>query len=712
MTHVAVRPQGISPGTGAAPAGHVLVVDDDPGMARSLAELLALEGHTAVAAFSVAEARERLEAESFDLVLTDVRMPGGGGIALLRASRDSDPERPVIMMTAFATVESAVGALNDGAYDYLIKPIDQNELFLTTRRAIEKRRLHQATRNLMGELRRTNHTLARRVAELNVLHEVSAALSSTAELSELLEDILRHATQVVGARYGSILLTDTGKNVLVIEAVTGESRSASQERTVAMEDSIAGYVATSGEPLLIEDVESDARFGHRNRRQFETKSLIVAPLKTPKAVLGALCLSDRTDQSCFTEDDLRILVTLAAQAAMAIDDARHYQEVSRRLAEVTALHDLAGRLSAVERTDQMVMAVFAAFDQLLQSDSLQWWRWDSAAGVVRLDTDTHQPLAENPDGAITVALDAALLRHGAGHEESVRGALTAAGWGYPPGAILTISVGSTDQPLGLFAVLRRDSNPFDENELRLAHLVGSLAERIFERQRALLNASRLVTMGKMMSEISHDLRKPLTNIRGSLQVLMAKHGIPAETTEILKATEQEVVRLAALVTELVEFSNPTRYRTERRDFRPILLRSIELIEQSAGKHGIAVVTDIPPRLRSIFCDDNQMIEAILNILINAVEAMESGGTLTVAAAVEPDPSGEREWVVVTISDTGPGMARPELDRIFERYYTTKETGTGLGLAAVQRIIGACDGTIDARSTPGEGTAFTLRLPVH
>lgn len=712
MNHVAIQPRGLSQHTVATPAGHVLVVDDDQGMARSLAELLAQEGHTAVAAFSVAEARERLEAESFDLVLTDVRMPGGGGIALLRASRDSDPERPVIMMTAFATVESAVGAINDGAYDFLIKPIDPNELSLTTRRAIEKRRLHQATRNLMGELRRTNHTLARRVAELNVLHEVSAALSSTAELKELLEDILRHATHVVGARYGSILLTDADKKMLVIEAVTGESRTTAQERAVPMADSIAGYVATSGEPLLIKDVESDGRFGHRNRRQFETKSLIVAPLKTPKAVLGALCLSDRTDQSCFTKDDLRILVTLAAQAAMAIDDARHYQEVSRRLAEVTALHDLAGRLSAVEQTDQMVMAVFTAFDQLLPSDSLQWWRWDSATGVVRLETDTRQTLAENPDGPITVTLDAAALRHGTGHEDSVSEALATAGWEFSPGAILTVPVGSTDQPLGLFAVLRRDRQPFDENERRLARLVGSLAERIFERQRALLNASRLVTMGKMMSEISHDLRKPLTNIRGSLQVLMAKHGISTEATEILQATEQEVVRLAALVTELVEFSNPTRYRTERRDFRPILLRSIELIEQSAGKHGITVVTDIPPRLRSVFCDDNQMIEAILNILINAVEAMETGGILTIAAAVEPDPSGERECVVVTITDTGPGMARPELDRIFERYYTTKETGTGLGLAVVQRIIGACDGTIGARSTPGEGTAFTLRLPVH
>jgi two-component system sensor histidine kinase HydH len=273
-------------------------------------------------------------------------------------------------------------------------------------------------------------------------------------------------------------------------------------------------------------------------------------------------------------------------------------------------------------------------------------------------------------------------------------------------------VRSSEQPLGVFAVLRGAKHSFDESEKRLARLVGTQAERIFERQRALLNASRLVTMGKMISEISHDLRKPLTNIRGSLQVLMAGKKDPEATKEILASTDEEIVRLAALVTELVDFSNPTRYRTERRDIRRILLRALDLIRQTTARNNVEVVTDIPASLRPVFCDENQMTEALLNIFINAIEAMGKDGTLTVSAAVEPDFPGGGDQIVITITDTGPGMTAHELDRIFERYYTTKAAGTGLGLAIVKRIIDSCEGIISPTSTPGAGTTFLIRLPVR
>ncbi|HUU44341.1 MAG TPA: ATP-binding protein, partial [Acidobacteriota bacterium] len=447
------------------------------------------------------------------------------------------------------------------------------------------------------------------------------------------------------------------------------------------------------------------------RPQFETRSMVAAPLRTPQNVLGVICLSDPTHREVFAADDLKLLVTLATQAAIVIDDARHYEELRQRLNEVTVLHELANRLTEVERTDQMVMAVFAAWDHLLVSDRLQWWRWDHADGVLRLDTDTPHSTQDKTEAPVTGALPVAALSEDGICADALRAALTDAQWEFVPGACLTIPVRSSEQPLGVFAVMRSTEHPFDESEQRLAHLVGAQAERIFERQRALLNASRLVTMGKMISEISHDLRKPLTNIRGSLHVLTAGRKTRAEAAEILAATDEEIVRLAALVKELVDFSNPTRYRTERRDMRRILLRAIELIERSARKHRVELAVDIPQTLRPIFCDDNQLTEAFLNILINAIEAMSDGGKLTVTARVEPTHQNGGERVCIAITDTGPGMTERERDRVFERYYTTKSTGTGLGLAIVQRIVNACNGTIIAESAPGVGTTFHLRFPV-
>ncbi len=278
--------------------------------------------------------------------------------------------------------------------------------------------------------------------------------------------------------------------------------------------------------------------------------------------------------------------------------------------------------------------------------------------------------------------------------------------------MLTAAVKSSDQPLGVFVIIRKRNEPFTEQEASLVRLVGGQAERIFDRQRALLNASRLVTMGKMISEISHDLRKPLTNIRGSLQVLAGRLRSDPHTASILKSTEEEVVRLAALVTELVDFSNPTKYRTDRRDLRPIIFRAVGLIEQTARKSGIEVAVRIPSVLKPIYCDENQITEALLNILMNAVESMAKGGTLTVTASTEPSFETGSEHVLIVIADTGAGMTQAELARCFERYFTTKTTGTGLGLAIVQRIIQAHDGQITAESIPGEGTKFLIRLPVR
>ena len=180
----------------------------------------------------------------------------------------------------------------------------------------------------------------------------------------------------------------------------------------------------------------------------------------------------------------------------------------------------------------------------------------------------------------------------------------------------------------------------------------------------------------------------------------------------MASTDQEILRLTTLVKELVDFSNPNRYHTQKRDIRAILLRAVELIGQSATRSQVTITTDIPEVLRPIFCDENQITEALLNILINAVQAMEGGGVLTVSASIETSPEGAGDQVCITISDTGPGMSRHQCDRVFERYYTTKPTGTGLGLAIVQRIVNSCDGVISVASIEGQGTQFILHFPVR
>ena len=698
------------PGSPEKLVGRILIVDDEERMTESLCAILAREGHVVSGALNANEAIQLIKRTDFDVIVTDLRLPGPSGLEILKSSHESDPERPVIIMTAYASVEAAVSAIGEGAYDFLMKPIDNGVLGMTIQRALERRRLYKATRKLVDDLTASNDVLARRVADLNTLFDVSAALSTTSELPKLFQSVLRLATDVVGADHGSVMLLDPEEGVLTVVAAHGQGSQQFENTRLPMGESIAGWVAAHNEPLLIDDVEADPRFARRNRPQFEKKSLMCAPLRTPNGVLGVICLADRRGAESFGADDLRLLVTVAAQAAMAIEDSRHFQQVRKQLRETTALHELAERLSEIERTDQMVMAVFACLDQLLTCDALQWWEWDAGSQSLRLCADTSEAQLSGMIDLPHAAISAIQM----GDDKLLRAAIQIARATGPQdsGELLTVAVRSANQPLGVIAILRKHGQPFTESERNLVKLIGGQAERIFDRQRALLNASRLVTMGKMISEISHDLRKPLTNIRGSLQVLRGRLQADAHTGSILRSTEEEVVRLAALVTELVDFSNPTKYRTDRRDLRPIIFRAVGLIEQAAKKNDVEVAVRIPSMIKPIFCDENQITEALLNIFMNAIESMTKGGTLTITASAEPlFPSGE-EQIFVVIADSGPGMGSAELARCFERYYTTKTTGTGLGLAIVQRIIQAHDGDVTVESSPGQGTRFTLRFPVR
>ena len=690
--------------------GRVLVVDDEERMTASLKAILAKEGHEVSVAHSGEEAIAAVHTTPFDVLLVDVRMPKVSGVDVLRAAHEVEPDRPVVLMTAYASLESAVAALNEGAYDYLLKPIDLTEVRLTVRRAVEIHKLNRMKEQLLTELQEKNRTLSRRVVELNALHEVGAALSTTGEVNKLLRSILNLATGVIGSQYGSIMLVNEERETLRVAAASGHLPASGPNVELPLGDSIAGQVARTGEPLIIKDVESDPRLARRNRPQFATGSLICAPLKTPNAVLGVINLSDKRDRSSFTMEDLRLLVTLATQAAMAIEDAQHFQQVRQQLGEVTALHDLSSELSNVERTDEMVIAVAKTLNTLAPCERIQWWEWQSDEKQIVLAVQNGQQL--NGLGAsATVSTPGDVFDNPEECARVIREAYREAHPNESSGSVLALPVRSAENPLGVFALHRLGGKEFSQHEIHLVYIVQSQAERIFERQRALLNASRLVTMGKMISEISHDLRKPLTNIRGGLQVLQSRVDGDPEQVKILKDTDKEIVRLATLVKELVDFSNPKRYRTERRDLAPSLNRAVALTQRAAEKAHVTLTAHIPDHLPPIFCEENQIIEALLNILMNAIEAMENGGNVAVQATVEQRDDGN-EFLLVIITDDGPGMNPQELSRIFERYYTTKDSGTGLGLPIVQRIIWSHDGEVVAESEPGVGTTFRIELPVR
>jgi signal transduction histidine kinase len=262
----------------------------------------------------------------------------------------------------------------------------------------------------------------------------------------------------------------------------------------------------------------------------------------------------------------------------------------------------------------------------------------------------------------------------------------------------------------VLTVGNRQRRILSDEQKRLVSIVVSQSASVYEKKKSLLNATRLITMGNLVSEITHDLKKPLTNIRGTLQLLREKFTDAKNKEKYFNLVEEEIFRLDGLVKEIVSFSNPYKYEMEKKDIASVLDRALKLVERDLKDRNILLEKGYG-KGRIALIDKNQMLEVFLNIILNSIEAMPDGGELKIAGDTYRDEQKPGEYVQIRVSDTGCGIPPENLGCIFERYFTTKREGTGLGLAVVERIVKAHGGFVSVESEPGEGTTFQVNLPV-
>lgn len=694
-------------------AARILVIDDEERMCDSLKALLTTVGYEVETATDGDEALEIILSKEFDVILSDIKLPGKDGLELLREAKRKDPSSVVILMTAYASLESAVSAVSEGAYDYLLKPIDFSHLKLAVNRAIDKRNSDRAREHLVEELQTKNKLLKRRIAEINALYRAGKSLSTTVELPELLSQIINLATTVIGAGTGSIMLLDEEYNVLRIQAAVGVEEEVIQETTLPLGSSIAGYVAQSGKPLIVEDIEKDQRFHREAKSHYRSKSLLCVPLIVKNEILGVLNITDKTGEESFNRQDLKLLTTFASQAAMAIDDAHHYEEARKKLKQFAVLYEISSMLPETDSFDKMSSFIHNKISGIIPLDFSVWMSWNQRSGKMTI-TFWEGWAKESADRLLQNEIELSHEQVLSGPErtakvlEFIRNELPE---GDRIASFSSVPIYTQGLLFGLFCLGSLEKKAFSIDHEYISSIVASQATSVYERQRGILNATRLLTMGNMMSEISHDLRKPLTNIRGSLQVLRTRLSGDSEDSHIFEMVDQEILRLSELVKELVDFSNPNKYQMEKRKVEDAVNKVVKLVSSDAVKHNIDLETDFAENLPPVSLNLNEMIEVMLNLVMNAFDAIKDGGRIKLSTCEFRDPDEGKDYVRVEIADTGQGIEPEHFDRIFERYYTTKETGTGLGLAVVERIVMAHNGKVTSSSVPGKGTSFFIDLPI-
>ena len=234
-------------------------------------------------------------------------------------------------------------------------------------------------------------------------------------------------------------------------------------------------------------------------------------------------------------------------------------------------------------------------------------------------------------------------------------------------------------------------------------------EQLEERERL---RDRLAAVGEMAAAIAHEVKNPLAGIEVMAGLLRRRMTDPDAQT-VLTDIINEAKMANAIVQEVLDFVRPIRLLVERTAVDAAVHGAIQLAETKAHRGSIDVVVALPPALPQIQADQYQLMQVFTNLLMNAYEAMNGTGRVTISAATVrlEDGADGRDAVQVEIADNGPGIAQDVAERVFAPFFTTKPQGSGLGLAIVRKIVDAHDGRIDLRTTPGLGTTICITLPV-
>jgi two-component system NtrC family sensor kinase len=266
--------------------------------------------------------------------------------------------------------------------------------------------------------------------------------------------------------------------------------------------------------------------------------------------------------------------------------------------------------------------------------------------------------------------------------------------------------------------LELHEGPFLREERNLIDALAREISGIMERHQARLekadleeqlrHADRLATLGQLAAGVAHELNEPLGNILGFAQLAQKVSGVPASVYDDLRKIVTACLHSREIIHKLKLTARQMPPHREKTDLNEIITDRLFFIESRCIKHGIDIVRKLDPDLPNIVADASQLHQVLINLMVNAVQAMPDGGVLTITTRVE------NERVLLQIEDTGIGIREEALNKIFLPFFTTKDAdqGTGLGLSVVDDIVKSHSGEITARSDFGKGTVFDVFFPIE
>jgi PAS domain S-box-containing protein len=290
---------------------------------------------------------------------------------------------------------------------------------------------------------------------------------------------------------------------------------------------------------------------------------------------------------------------------------------------------------------------------------------------------------------------------------------------------------SFTQPDGREVPLEINTSLLEDDTGQTTGLLGIFRDLslVRELEQRLRRADRLAAVGRMAAMVAHEIKNPLVALKTFVDMVPRRAKDPAFIARFQDIVPKEVDRVNAIMEDLLELSRPPRISPRPLDVQEVLARCVALYEQQASERNIAIVQELVPALAQVRADPEYLLRALGNLTINAIQAMTAGGTLTIRTGcgvpwqstlaettahvdLGTAASTAQPFVFIAVADTGTGMTPDQLDSLFTPFFTTKEKGTGLGLALTHKIIEEHQGYLHVESQFGVGSTFTVLLPAY
>jgi PAS domain S-box-containing protein len=536
--------------------------------------------------------------------------------------------------------------------------------------------------------------------DLATVIKVSQAVSGEIVLEKLLDTLMRTAMAQAGADRILLILAQGASQRIVAEATTSGDTVTVYLRDEAvagteLPESVLHYVLRTRESVILDDAAGQSPFAADPYiRQRQARSVLCLPLLNQAKLIGVLYLENHLAPRVFVPARLAVLKLLASQAAISLENTRLYRDLAEREAKVRRLvesniigifiFDLEGRI--VEAND--------AFLQMVGYD-----REDFVAGRVRWTDLTPPEWRDRHERAVTE-----LQRTGT-VQPYEREYFRKDGSRVP--ALIGSAAFDERRDHGVAFVL-------DLTERKRAEAEARESEQKFrEMQTELAHANRVATIGQLTASIAHEVKQPITaaviGAHAAQRWMNMRPANLAEASDALLHVVREGKRAGDIIDRIRDLIKKGQPRKERLNINEVIREVIELAHGETIKIGISVKTDLAEDIQHLEGDRVQLQQVILNLVMNAVEAMsatsEGARELFISTRkTEPDV------VLVAVRDTGPGLAPATLDRLFDAFYTTKPGGLGLGLSICRSIIETHGGRLSAKVNVPRGAIFEFSLP--